>query len=73
MELGGEYTRETKKKWAETFRDMKKWESYSIASEEMMKYVDNKENKALKGCKQKHPCILSHQCQRIIIIRYQLV
>ena len=51
MELDGEHSRETKTMWAEKLRDLKKWESYSMAYKEMMKYVDNEEKKTLKGCK----------------------
>ena len=54
MELGGEQTRDTKTRWSEKLRELKKWEFYSIAYEEMMKYVGNEETKTLKGCKQKH-------------------
>ena len=52
------------------FRELKRWLFYSISSKEMMIYVDNKEKKTLKGCKQKQPCTLPHQYEIIIIIRY---
>ena len=41
MEILIDQHRYTKKRWAEKFRDMEKWEFNSIVSEEMITYVDN--------------------------------
>ena len=51
MELGVEHSRYTKTRRAEKFRELKNWEFYSIASEEMMIYVDNDENQNFKRVK----------------------
>ena len=44
-----------------------------MESKEMMTYVDNEENKNFERVKLKHPYIIPHKCQRVIILRYLLV
>ena len=45
MEFGGEQPIETKTRWSDKIQRDEKWEFYSIASEEIMTYLDNEENK----------------------------
>ena len=73
MEFIGEQPRETKTRWIYKIQRAEKvgilfnghWGDYDICR--MSK------TKTLKRLKQKHPCILPHQFQIIIILRYQSV